>query len=291
MAIAKSSQASILLLSIKLSAKNEKSPTVSSPNIIRIPVGRPAMVARMLSVSVVMFAYNEEENIAFCMEEALDFLASATKDYELILVDDGSSDGTAEAGRSVQAKRPEHVQVVSYHPNRGIGGALKAGYAVATKEYITCLPADGQVPPSGLQNLFDVLASDDKVDLVTCHFPHRFEEADPFFRKVLSRGLRLVLWLATGVGRKMDGVYLIPREVVQKTVLKSDTFFLNLELPIRAIRSGLRPGEATMHIRPRRAGASKVLGLGRIWMVFRETVRLGLELRFGVGKSVSGGQS
>ena len=246
------------------------------------------MVARMLSVSCVMFAYNEEENIAFCMEEALEFLASATDDYELILVDDGSSDGTADAARSVQGERPEHVQVVSYRPNRGIGGALKAGYAVARKDFITCLPADGQVPPSGLQNLFDVLQDGTGVDLVTCHFPHRFKEADSLFRKVLSRGLRLVLWLATGVGRKMDGVYLIPREVVQGTVLKSDTFFLNLELPIRAIRSGLKPGEATMHIRPRRAGESKVLNLGRIWMVFRETLRLGLEIRFGIGAEKSG---
>ena len=76
--------------------------------------------------------------------------------------------------------------------------------------------------------------------------------------------------------------------VVQGTVLKSDTFFLNLELPIRAIRSGLKPGEATMHIRPRRAGESKVLNLGRIWMVFRETLRLGLEIRFGIGAEKSG---
>ena len=236
----------------------------------------------MLSVSCVMFAYNEEENIAFCMTEALDFLASATEDYELILVDDGSSDGTADAARSVQVERPEHVKVVSYERNRGIGGALKAGYRVATKDYITCLPADGQVPPSGLQNLFDVLEEED-VDLVTCHFPHRFKEADNLLRKVLSRGLRAVLWFATGVGRKMDGVYLIPTQAVQETVLKSDTFFLNLELPIRVIRGGLRPGEATMHIRPRRAGSSKVLNLGRIGMVFRETMRLGLELRLGVG--------
>ena len=108
-----------------------------------------------------MFAYNEEENIAFCMSEALEFLASSTDDYELILVDDGSSDGTADAARSVQRADPDHVQVVSYRPNRGIGGALKAGYRAARKDYVTCLPADGQVPPSGLQNLFSVLDQDD----------------------------------------------------------------------------------------------------------------------------------
>lgn len=230
-----------------------------------------------------MFAYNEEENIAFCMEEALTFLASATQDYELILVDDGSSDGTADEARSVQAVHPDHVRVVSYTPNRGIGGALKAGYDVATKDWISCLPADGQVPPSGLQNLFDVVLQDPAIDLVTCHFPHRFQEADNLMRKVLSRGLRVVLWAATGVDRKMDGVYLVPREVVQSLPLQSETFFLNLELPIRAIRSGLRPGETTMHIRPRRSGESKVVNGRRIRMVLTETLRLGAELRFGIG--------
>ena len=230
-----------------------------------------------------MFAFNEEANIAVCMEEALAFLASSTEDYELILVDDGSSDGTAGEARSVQAEHPDHVQVVSYTPNRGIGGALKAGYAVARKDWVSCLPADGQVPPSGLQNLFDVVLHDPGVDLVTCHFPQRFEEADNLLRKVLSRGLRGVLWLATGVGRKMDGVYLIPREVVQDLPLQSETFFLNLELPIRAIRSGLHPGEATMHIRPRMSGESKVLDGRRIWKVFAETMKLGAELRFGLG--------
>jgi len=235
----------------------------------------------MLSVSVVMFAYNEEANIRACMEEALEFLAGATSDYELILVDDGSSDGTADAAREVAAEHPGHVQVVSYRPNRGIGGALKSGYAVATKDWISCLPADGQVPPSGLQNLFDVVGGDPTIDLVTCHFPHRFDEADNLMRKVLSRGLRVFMWAATGVSRKMDGVYLIPRATVQSLPLKSETFFLNLELPIKAIRSGMKPGEATMHIRPRMSGSSKVLNLRRIRMVARETLRLGAEIRLG----------
>ena len=228
-----------------------------------------------------MFAYNEAENVAACMTEALDFLASATSDHELILVDDGSSDDTAAVARRVADSHPDRVQVISYSPNRGIGGALKAGYAVARKDWISCLPADGQVPPEGLRNLFDVLENDPSVELVTCHFPHRFDEADNLLRKGLSRGLRVVLWLATGVDRKMDGVYLLPREAVQAIDLRSETFFLNLELPIRLIRSGMKPGAATMHIRPRMAGSSKVLNLRRIRMVLRETLALGVELRLG----------
>lgn len=226
-----------------------------------------------------MFAYNEQENVGPCMVEALGFLEQATDDYELILVDDGSSDDTAGAARAVATRHPDRVKVLTYTPNRGIGGALKTGFAAASKDWITCLPADGQVPPSELEKLFGAIESDPTIELVTCHFPHRFEEADNLLRKVLSRGLRGVLWLATGVDRKMDGIYLIPRETAQSLPLQSETFFLNLELPIRAIRSGLNPGETTMHIRPRMAGASKVLNFGRMRRVFGETVRLGWELR------------
>ena len=141
------------------------------------------------SISVVMFAYNEAENVGPCMREALDFLRETCHDYELIVVDDGSSDGTADAARVVQDEQPEHVQVVTYQPNRGIGGALKAGFAVAQKEWVTLLPADGQVPPTGIQNLMDVVERDRSVEMVTCHFPYRFKEADNIKRKVLSRGL------------------------------------------------------------------------------------------------------
>ncbi len=233
-------------------------------------------------VSIVMFAYNEAENVGPCMREALEFLRETCVAYELILVDDGSSDGTADAARVVRDEDPTHVQVVSYRPNRGIGGALKAGFAVAQHEWITLLPADGQVPPSGLRNLMDVVEAQPEIEIVTCHFPHRFAEADNLKWKVLSRGLRAVMWLATGVGRKLDGVYLIKNAHLQTTTMRSDSFFLNFELPIRMLHSGLRDGAATMHIRPRRAGVSKVANGRKIVKVLTDLGRLGLELRTGV---------
>lgn len=235
----------------------------------------------MLSVSCVMYAYNEEENVIPCMEEALAFLREATIEHELILVSDGSRDGTAVAARSVQERYPDQVQVVEYHPNRGIGGALKAGYGVARYDWICGLPADGQIPPSGLQNLFDVVLDDPSIGIVTCHFPHRFEEADNLVRKVLSRGLRVVMWAATGVSRTMDGVWLIRRADYEAITTHSNTFFFNLELPIKAIRQGLKPGDSTMRIRPRRAGESKVVNRKRIQQVVKDLTGLGVELRLG----------
>ncbi len=228
-------------------------------------------------LSVVMFAYNEQDNVGPVMREALDYLRRRVDRYELILVDDGSSDGTRAEAEAVAAE-DEAVTVISHEVNRGIGAALRTGFAAATLDWITLLPADGQVPPEQIDRFIEV---SDGADLVICHYPDRFREADHLGRKVLSRGLRMLTWIATGVPHKLDGAYLVRRDVLRRLPLRSESFFLNLELPIRAIRDGARVRETTLHVRPRRSGTSKVLGAARIRRVSRELIALGIELRLG----------
>lgn len=229
-----------------------------------------------------MVAYNEEANLGPCIDEALGFLRANCRDFELIVVDDGSSDGTAAVARAAKAQAPDEIRVVSYRPNRGIGGALTAGWSEATRDWVTWLPADGQVPPIGLKALFAMIEADPQLGIITTQFPTRFSEADSVLRKVLSRGLRGVLWASTGVSREMDGIWLIQRSTLLGLPLKSQTFFLNLEIPIRAIRAGHKAGHVTMPIRPRMSGVSKVVNPAKIKLVLRETLKLGAELRLGV---------
>ena len=228
-----------------------------------------------IELSVVMFAFNEAENVRPVMEEALEYLRGRVDRYELILVDDGSTDDTRACADAVAAD-DDSVKVISHETNRGIGAALKTGYGAASLEWVTLLPADGQVPPDQIDRFLELRHGH---DLVICHYPDRFEEADNFGRKVLSRGLRALTFMATGVSNRLDGAYLIHRDYLQRVPLKSDTFFLNLELPIRAIRAGARVAETTLHIRPRRAGSSKVLSWRRIADVSLEMGKLGVELR------------
>ena len=228
-----------------------------------------------IDLSVVMFAFNEAENVGPVMEEALEYLRERTRSYQLILVDDGSSDDTRARAEEVTAG-DDSVQVISHATNRGIGAALKTGYAAATLEWVTLLPADGQVAPDQIDRFLELREGH---DLVICHYPDRFREADNLGRKVLSRGLRALTFAATGVSHRLDGAYLIHRDYLQRLSLQSDTFFLNLELPIRAIRAGARVAETTLHIRPRRAGSSKVLSWRRVADVSMEMGKLGWELR------------
>ncbi len=237
-----------------------------------------------VDLSVVMFAFDEEENVAPVMREALTYLRRRADRYQLILVDDGSRDATRARAEEVAAEDPD-VVVLSHGRNRGIGAALQTGFAAAEREWVTILPADGQVPPEQIDRFLELC---DGADLVICHYPDRFREADSAMRKVLSRGLRALTWAATGVPHKLDGAYLIRRDVLARLPLRSETFFLNLELPIRAIRGGAIVAETTLHVRPRRAGSSKVLHWRRVARVVSEMGRLGFELRVrGAGPPLS----
>lgn len=234
---------------------------------------------RWPSLTIVIFAYNEADNVGPTLHEAAAWLQEQVDDWEIVVVDDGSSDDTAAAARAAAADYGDRVRVVSYRPNRGIGGALKTGFAAASKAWVTQIPADGQIAPSEIAGLLAVVQADPGLDLVTCHFPDRFEEADAIDRKILSEGLKAVMWAATGVRRRFDGVYLARTALFATTPAQSESFFFNFEYPIRLLRAGARAGETTIHVRPRRSGASKVKNARTIARVARELVRLGVELR------------
>jgi glycosyltransferase involved in cell wall biosynthesis len=239
------------------------------------------------SLTVVVFAYNEAENVGATMREAAAWLRGHVADWELIVVDDGSSDGTADAARNAMqdafAGDEERVRVLSYRGNRGIGGALKTGFAAASRRWVTMVPADGQIAPAELSHLLRAAERDPAIGLVTCHFPDRFEQADGIDRKILSEGLKAVMWASTGVRRRFDGVYLFQTSLFKSVELKSESFFFNFELPIRLLRAGVVAAETTIAVRPRMAGQSKVKNLKTISRVARELVKLGLELRLGIG--------
>ncbi len=239
------------------------------------------------SLTLVVFAYNEAENVGATMHEAAAWLRGHVEDWELLVVDDGSSDGTADAARAAMAEGftgdEERVRVLSYPRNRGIGGALKTGFAAATRQWVTMIPADGQIAPSELSHLLRAAARDPAVGLVTCHFPDRFEQADGLDRKILSEGLKAVMWASTGVRRRFDGVYLFQTALFSTVASKSESFFFNFELPIRLLRDGVAAAETTIAVRPRMSGQSKVKNLKTISRVARELIKLGLELRLGIG--------
>jgi glycosyltransferase involved in cell wall biosynthesis len=220
-------------------------------------------------LSVVILAYDEEANVASVVDETVSFLGEAVADWEVIVVDDGSSDGTAGVCERLAADEAR-IRVLRHPVNRGMGGGLQTAYAAATKVWVTFLPADGQIDPRGFSAYFPRTAD---ADLVTGRYESR---GDGPLRWVLSRGLRTLVWLLTSSRVLNEAPYLFRRSLWAEHPCASESFFLNLEFVIRCERAGTRIATVMNRVRPRLSGASKVASLARIRMVFGELLRMRL---------------
>jgi glycosyltransferase involved in cell wall biosynthesis len=224
-------------------------------------------------LGIIVFAFDEAENVGPVLRELCDWLDAHEPDHEIVFVDDGSRDGTADVARRVLSGR--RAQVLRHEHNRGIGAALKTGVAASTARWATFLPADGQIEPSAIGTLRDAARADtpDEVDVVFSVYDAR---ADGLDRKLLSAGVRLLIAAVHQVSIASDGPYLFKRTLFDPEQLVPDTFFLNFEFPIRVARADLPRRTVTIRCRPRRAGVSKSASLRRVWGVGRELVALRL---------------
>ncbi|HJL05462.1 MAG TPA: glycosyltransferase family 2 protein [Polyangiaceae bacterium LLY-WYZ-15_(1-7)] len=220
-------------------------------------------------LSLIVLAYDEEENIGPVLQELHAWIDAHAPGAEVLVVDDGSRDGTAEAARRALAGRPGAV--ISHGRNRGMGAGIKTGTRAARGEWVTFLPADGQIAPEAVGTLLAAAGPD--VDLVLSVYEDR---DDGPTRKLLSWGVRALITAVHGVRVRSDGPYLFRRGLLDPDQLPPESFFLNFELPIRARRARLRTRTVTIACRPRRAGHSKTARLGRVVDVGRDLVDLRL---------------
>lgn len=227
-------------------------------------------------LAVIVFAYNEAENVAPVLRELCDWLDKHEPSHELVFIDDGSSDRTAQVARSTLAGR--RAQVLRHEHNRGIGAALKTAVRACSAAWVTFMPADGQIEPAAIGTLRQAArpgAGDGEraVDVVFSVYDDRSDGLD---RKLLSFGVRALITLVHQVVVRSDGPYLFRRSLFDPEQLKPDTFFLNFEFPIRVVSANLPRRTVTIRCRPRRAGLSKSASLRRIWGVGRDLFELRL---------------
>lgn len=225
------------------------------------------MMAETPELSVIVLAYDEEQNVPWFLGELRTWLEEHEPQAEVIFVDDGSTDRTGEVARDALDGYPSAL--VRHDENRGMGAAIKSGVRAARGTWVTFLPADGQIPADAIGTLR--LAGDEHTDVVLSVYDHRDDGAH---RKVLSWGVRALIRAIHGVRLRSDGPYLFRRRLFVPEQLPPDTFFLNFEFPIRVLAAGLAVRTVTIPCRPRRAGHSKSTGLGRIAGVASDLVEL-----------------
>src|SRR5262249_33734015 len=154
-------------------------------------------------------------------------------------------DGTRAAAQAALAGEPA-ARVLVHEGNRGIGAALKTGVRAASLPWVTFLPCDGQIPPAELDALCAAAEARD-VPLVFSTYRDR---DDGLYRPLLSASVRAAIRGLFGVRLRSDGPYLFRRELFDPDLLVPDTFFLNFEFPIRAMRDGARHEVVSIHCAP-----------------------------------------
>jgi glycosyltransferase involved in cell wall biosynthesis len=226
------------------------------------------------SLSVVLLAYDEEENLRGAVEETVAFLERSVSDWELTVVDDGSTDRTAAIAGEL-AERWERVRLVRHGANRGMGAGMRTGIAAATKDYFVFNAADGQIPAAELGKLLPLL---ERADIALSTYSNRRES---FARELVSRGFRAYLAIVAGIRFELQGLYLYPAEVARELapLIAADTFFFSFELIQRGIERGLTTATTRIECRPRAAGSSKIFNLARVRRVGGESLRYGLGKR------------
>lgn len=211
------------------------------------------MVRQIEQMSVFLPCYNEEANLKKTYLNVKKGLESNVKDYEIILIDDGSKDKTPQICDDL-AQKDKHVKVIHHHPNRGYGAALKSGLYSAKYPWISFIDADGQFDFTEI-NRFIKTQKETKADLVIGYYLGRKVS---FVRKLNSKVWQAIVFLLFGLNvRDIDcGFKLISKKVMQIIPkLESERgAFISSEFLIKAQKAGFKIVEIGVNHYPRKEG-------------------------------------
>lgn len=206
-------------------------------------------------VSLTLFfpVYNEEENIRELVENTVRTVEESpyVRDYEVLIIDDGSTDGTARLADRLASEYP-HVRVIHHAKNRGYGAALRTGIQEASKEYVFFTDGDRQFDILELNNL--IIHLEDYGDMVT---GYRAPRRDPLMRRLNAFGWKMLNRALFGLKvRDIDCAFkLFKREAVQSLRLRSRGAMINAEILIRLQRKGIEVKEVPVSHLPRKYGS------------------------------------
>ncbi len=229
----------------------------------------------MPSLSIVLPAYNEEPNVVAAVEEVSKVAQTLNLDYEIILVNDGSRDRTGEIARTELAPRIPNFRLVEHFPNRGYGGALKAGFAAATKDLIVFTPADQQFVFSEVQRLLDKLTPD-----MTLVSGWRVNRQDPLIRRLNGMGWNFVVRILFGkLIHDIDcGFKVFRRDVLSHIHVESNGAMVDTEMLSEMRARGYKMTDVPVTHLPRRAGNPTGANLKVILKAFRDLFKFRLRL-------------
>jgi glycosyltransferase involved in cell wall biosynthesis len=227
------------------------------------------------SLSVFFPAYNDAPSLPALIRKTFATLERYVADYEVVVVDDGSRDGTGEVLEELRRQYSPWLRVVTHAHNRGYGGALRSGFAAAQKEFVFYTDGDGQYDVGELPRLLELAGP--ATGLVN---GYKLERHDPRHRVWIGSVYNLCARLMFRIRiRDIDCDYrLIRRVLLEKIQLTSTSGTICVELVRKLELSGCQVMEVGVQHYPRLHGRSQFFRIRSLAVTFLQLLRLWVRL-------------
>jgi len=221
-------------------------------------------------LSIFFPAYNDSGTIASLVITALRTARTLTPNHEVIVVNDGSADGTAGILDELASLYPQ-VRIVHHETNRGYGGALRSGFATATRELVFYTDGDAQYDPAEMEALWRRF--DPAVDLVN---GYKISRSDPLHRIIIGRLYHHTVTLLFGLKvRDVDCDFRMMRRSIFDTVhLEKNSGVICLEMMKKITDAGFRIAEVPVHHYHRAYGKSQFFNFKRLFRTAIDVFKL-----------------
>ena len=228
-----------------------------------------AVPAKPAGLSVFFPAYNDSGTIASMVIRTVQTASKLTPDFEVIVVDDGSADGTADIADELARTYPQ-VRAVHHPINRDYGAALQTGFRSATKELIFYTDGDAQYDPTELTLLWERIGDADLVN------GYKISRADPVHRIFIGRMYHHIVSLMFGLTlRDVDCDFrLMRRTIFERINLEKTSGIICVEMMKKIQDAGFRIVEVPVHHFHRAYGTSQFFNFRRLARVARDLMLL-----------------
>lgn len=222
-----------------------------------------------MNISIIIFCHNETDNIDAVIQSTQQTAKLISNDYEIIVVDDGSTDGTGD-----KIKKYDNIRCVLHPVNAGIGMAIRSGYEAATKEFVCAIPGDGQ---------FDVneLTQVPVFSIHTFYSFYRPKTGYNIYRRFLTISNRVYNQWLLGIKLKdVNWIKVYRKDQLNFVEFKLKSSIVESEICAKLIKAGCKPVELPSVYHPRQSGESK----GGKWKTLSKTLYEMKDLYLAVNK-------
>ena len=225
------------------------------------------MTAPLSSLTIAIPAFNEAPRVAAVVTDSLAALAACATRGEVLVLDDGSTDGTLDIIQSL-AKNNSEVRSLFHKSNLGFPHSLRELLRHARGDWVAFIPADGQISPAEVLKLVARVTAHDIV--IGRRWPRRDSWKRRWMARLYNAGVSVIIRQRL---TDVDGPFLIRRAILDGLPWRTESLFIQAELCAQARLHGFTITQVTIAHRPRAGGASRAVHWGSVWSALRDMAR------------------